>query len=158
MSYDLIGLRVPPGMTVEEFHEDEERELDDRPPTDEERAAMERLAQAVAEVDPRAERFDGDDFVEFTRDAIQVSLYARESGITIPYWFDGKQADAMLERAMAYARVLAQQGGYTVYDPQTGEVVETGDIGAARGAYKGGRRIVRDLEGRPQRRRWWRRR
>ena len=47
------------------------------PPTADPRAAMERLAEAIAAVDPTAEREDGHGFIKFlTADSIQVSLYS----------------------------------------------------------------------------------
>jgi|tagenome__1003787_1003787.scaffolds.fasta_scaffold20117585_2 hypothetical protein len=155
MSYDLIALRVPPGTDPLAYYSDEEREeeIDDAPPTASEREQMERLASAVAALDPSAERYDGDDVIEFTTDAIQVSLFAREAAITMPYWFDGAEAEQQLARMTAYAQVLREHGGYTVIDPQTEEVV--GDTAIAADTYAGTREAVKRIGN--EKRRWWRR-
>jgi len=128
MSYDLHGFRVPPGRTVEEYYEDEEREeqliADDRPPTVEERTEMERLAGAVLAEHPQLERFDGDDVIELTSpDAIQVSLFKHEAGITVPYWYEGDKAHDVLVEMYELAELLTRESGLSFYDPQTGEEV-----------------------------------
>lgn len=128
MSYDLHGFRVPPGRTVEDWYEDEEREqalIDADPtPSAEERAEMERLAAAVHAVDPSAERHDTGEHIEFTNaDAVQVSIFREEAGISVPYWYEGERAEAVMVRMQEYAGVLTQLGGLTFYDPQTGETV-----------------------------------
>jgi hypothetical protein len=162
MSYDLDAFPLPPGVSADAFMESGGRERlaeDDSPPSAEERAAMERAAEALLAVDPAAERADGDDWIEINGEAMQVSLYAREAAISIPYW--GGDADAVMARAFEYARVLDQTLGYTVWDPQTGSVVDLGapDRGAAAS-------IFSDISGRmdeiadtspPQspRRPWW---
>jgi hypothetical protein len=152
MSYDLEAFHLPPGTDPGDY----ESELDDRPPTPEERAAMERLGEAVLAVDPSAERHDGDDFIEIdTEDAIQVSLYANEAGISVPYWYEGEQAEAVMARVFEYAAVLREIGGYTVYDPQTGEVVEGP---AGRHSYAAGVEMLHSVpDAAPPRQSWWRR-
>jgi hypothetical protein len=125
MSYDLDAFALPPGRSPEEFLESGDRERladDDSPATAEERAAMERAAAALEAVDPGAERGDGDGWIQINAEATQVTLYAREAGIAIPYW--GGDADAVMERAFEYARVLSESLGWPVWDPQTGAVVD----------------------------------
>ena len=123
MSYDLEAFRVPPGTTAREFYESDALGEDDSPPTPAEREEMERLAEALMAVDPAAERIDGADFIEIDTEAMQVSLYGNQAAITVPYWFQGGEADRVMTRAFEYAAVLAEVGGYTVFDPQTDEVV-----------------------------------
>jgi hypothetical protein len=159
MSYDLDGFPLPPGRTAQEFIESGDREAladDDSNPTPEQRAAMERTAAALMEIDPSVERFEDDEAIELTGEAIQVSLFAREAGITIPYWFEGDEADAVLARAHAYARVIADTLGYTIFDPQTGEVVDTAapDSTAARAAYGDGVAMTQEIA-RDTQRPWW---
>jgi hypothetical protein len=125
MSYDLDAFPLPPGVSADEFVESGGRERlaeDDSPASAEERSAMQRAAEALLAVDPSAERADGDGWIEINSEAMQVSLYAREAAISIPYW--GGDADAVMARAFEYARVLVQTLGYTVWDPQTGSVVD----------------------------------
>jgi hypothetical protein len=59
MSYDLDAFPLPPGVSAEDFIESgarEELSADDSPPTEAQRAAMERAAEALLAVDPSAER------------------------------------------------------------------------------------------------------
>ena len=159
MSYDLEAFRVPPEMTPDEFYASEEREAasleDEAPPTADERAAMERLADALEAIDPTAERADGDTFIEINTESLQVSLYPNEAAVTIPYWFEGDEADAVMERAFEYARVLRDVGGYTVYDPQNEQVVGD-ERGTAAETYRGTMGAVRRIgeEVAPKRRGW----
>jgi hypothetical protein len=157
MSYDLDAFPLPPGVSAQEFVESGDREehsADESPPTEAERAAMERAAEALLAVDPSAERTDGDDWIEINADAMQVSLYAHEAAISIPYW--GGDADAVMARAFEYARVLHQMLGYTVWDPQTDSVVDLDAPDRAAAAS-----IFSDISGRMDeiaaapRRPWW---
>jgi hypothetical protein len=158
MSYDVHAFPVPAGMSAAEYVESDAYEaLDDAPPTPEEREAMARAATALQAVDPSAERLEDADFIELvTHDAIQVNVYARSAAINVPYWYEGTEADAVMERVFAYARVISETLGYTVWDPQTGTVVEPGAGGHADAA-----EIMGDITGRmgeivqPQRRPWW---
>jgi hypothetical protein len=83
-------------------------------------------------------------------------VYARSAAINVPYWYEGAEADAVMERVFAYARVISETLGYAVWDPQTGTVVEPGAGGHADAA-----EIMGDITGRmgeivqPQRRPWW---
>ena len=95
---------------------------------------MERAAAALLAVDPAAERFEDEDHIELNLDAMQISVYARSAAITVPYWFEGADAERVMARAFEYARVLAETCGYTVWDPQTESVVEDGSDAAAAGS------------------------
>ena len=154
MSYDLYAFAVPAGMTAGGFAESGERETgEEGPPTGEQRAGMERAAEALLAVDPAAERDDGDDWIEINADAMQVSLFAREAAISMPYW--GGDADAVMERAFAYARVLRETLGYTVWDPQTETVVgDEPDRGPAAEVFATTSERVDALVA-PPRRPWW---
>jgi len=153
MSYDMNAFKLPPGEDPATYEPD----FDDTPPTPEQRATMERLAAAIAAVDAEAERHDDETFIEFAAaDAIQVSLYCDQAAISVPYWYEGDQAEAVMARMQAYAAVLTEVGGYTVWDPQTEEIV-TGP--GARDVYSAGVDAVKQLaEDPPKRRRWWQRR
>ena len=155
MSYDLHGFRVPPGRTVEDWYEDEERERavidDDRPPNAEERAEMERLAALVLASDPRLTREDGKDSITLvTPDAVQVSLYREEAAVTVPYWYDGDKAHAILIEMYAFAELLTRESGLTFYDPQTGEEVSgTGNAQAYGSGVRATRRIAERIANDP---------
>ena len=159
MSYDLDAFPLPPGRSAQEFVESSDREEhadDETPPNAEERAAMERAAVALLEIDRFAERFEDEETIEITSESVQVTNFAREAGISVPYWFEGDEADAALERAFAYARVLAEMLGYTVWDPQTEAVVEAGtaDRSDARSTYGEGVAMTQEIT-RATDRPWW---
>ena len=117
---------------------------------------MERVAAGLLALDPAAERFDGEGFIEISTDSMQVSVYAREAAITIPYWFSGDEAEPVLERAFAYARVLHDTGGFAVADPQTGEIVDFDDLDVDRVAalYARGVDVADRITEQPERP-WW---
>lgn len=161
MSYDLDAFRPRAGLSAREHYESEAFEeslLANAEPTPGLRAAMMRLADALHALDPTAERRDDGGCIEISTDAVQVSLYAGGSSVTLPYWFTGAEADAAVTHAFACARVLRDTGGYAVYDPQTGlKVGEDGDEAAAREAYAQGAAALAEQD-RRARRPWWRRR
>ena len=74
----------------------------------------------------------------------------------MPYWYDDSEADAVMERVFAYARVLSDTLGYTVWDPQTETVVEPGaaDRSAATAILGDISRRVDEIA-QPARRPWW---
>ncbi|MDA0171219.1 hypothetical protein OJ998_19110 [Solirubrobacter taibaiensis] len=160
MSYDLHAFRVPPGFTVEEWYENEERELatELRPPTEVERAAMERLAADVLALDPTAERHDFPTHIEITNaDAVQVSIFHEDAAVSVPYWHDGEHALEVMFRMQEYAQILTE-AGLSVYDPQTGDASGPADGAAYASGVEATRRIAERIEADPppppKRRRW----
>lgn len=123
MSYDLQAFRLPPGMDPEAWIAGDERA--DEPPTPEQRRETERLVAAVLDHDLEGERFDDDDVIELDYDPIQISFFAGEVGLSMPYWFEGEEAEAMTARLFGFADVLIREG-LTVWDPQADAVVEGG--------------------------------
>ena len=65
MSHQLDAYRLPAGMSVEELLEADDPEELSVPLSEDERR---RLLDALAAVDPDAERVDGDQFVQFDSD------------------------------------------------------------------------------------------
>lgn len=95
-----------------------------------------RIVEALMQCNPRLEPF-GFDFskVAGSKEAqekilgaelntpvgelsLQISVSADEAGITIPYWYEGAEADQVFSIASAYLRILGRTGGFFVYDPQ----------------------------------------
>ena len=113
MSYDLHGEREQP--------------LED----------LEPLITALRAVDPAADRFDGDSFVEIDSEGVQVNVAAGDCAVTVPYHFAGKNADAVMAQAYAYAGVLTRVGGFRMWDPQLETVVGDDSDPAAAGAMLG---------------------
>ena len=61
---------------------------------------LERLVAALLEVDPSAERsdLDGGEVEIDTPLAIQVFLARDEAGMHVPYWYEGEEAERVMER------------------------------------------------------------
>ncbi len=122
MSYDLDAYRMPADLSeraLAKLFEEDEAEERALPLTAEDR---ERLALALQAVDPSAERHDGDGEIELDSDALQ--LFISESGVTmnVPYHGLGDSGRSPIEKAYAYADVLATHG-LTVWDPQSEMIV-----------------------------------
>jgi len=99
-------------------------------------AELERVAEAIVAIDPAAERFDGDGFVEFDTAAMQVWLSSTEATITVPYWYTGDEADTVMRRAHEYAAALTDTGGFVMWDPQVEAVAGTDAYDDARAVRK----------------------
>lgn len=110
--------------------------------------------------DGSAQRFDDDDVIELTYAPIQVSLFGRETGLTMPYWFEGAEAEAMTAKLFGFAQVLIDEG-YVVYDPQSDEVLQDGAGGADAARIVSGTKAKLDElvagDARPPRWQFWRR-
>jgi hypothetical protein len=108
---------------------------------------MERLAAELARVDPHAERRDEAGWIAFQCEELRITVYPQFGTINVPCWFDGERALAAIDKARAYACVLRDVGGYTMYDPQTSRVVEeemSGEEFAE--SYAPGREMARAIE------------
>lgn len=57
--------------------------------------------------------------------AIQVSCFAGEWSITVPYWWDGERAEAIARSLRAIAGRIHDVTGLDAYDPQVGEDVRS---------------------------------
>lgn len=129
MSYDLAGARPRRGESVESaFLRLEELAQDETPPTVQEWTLMERIGDALAAIDPAADRFQDRDggVVEITTDRFQVSVFKHEAAIATPYW---DEAHGVMERIAAYLAVLEQEGGFRFWDPQTEQEVTAATLG-----------------------------
>lgn len=136
MSYDLQALELAPGADVEEALE----ALEERAPTDEERHGMQRVASALQAAAGSLRRSDQQDLIELSDDRLDITLYADEAAISIPYWFSGSEADDVLAMALACARVLRDVGGFAVWDQQLDRLVDAGTTAVQmREAYDAGR-------------------
>ncbi|MBK7398437.1 MAG: hypothetical protein IPJ34_19615 [Myxococcales bacterium] len=135
MSYDLHTYRaVGPRPSVEEAEahlEREEAEAEEPARILDEAARAQRaaLAEAIAHHDPHltVQRIGEDAFEFDTNDdrcAVQLVLGADGASITVPYWYDAAQAEAVFARVLGYLRVLGEAGNHHVYDPQTGVAFE----------------------------------
>ena len=115
----------------------DELAADETPPGDAAWAEMLRTAEQLAAVDRSAERFESRDggVIEFTTDRFQVAVYEHESSVAVPYWSDGID-DPFAARVASYLDVL-RAAGFTIYDPQTEEIVPAaGASGAVADGYR----------------------
>jgi hypothetical protein len=106
----------------------EELADDDAPPTDEEWERMRRVADALAAVEPSADRFENRETatVEVTTDRFQVSVYRHEAAVNIPYW---DEAEDVMGRVAPYLAILERDAGFRFFDPQTEEEVSAATLG-----------------------------
>ncbi len=146
MSYDLQAFLLPPGGDPEEALEALETDLD-RPPTGEERDRMTRLAKALQATVASLEAGYPEDAIELSEDRFQVSVYANEAMISIPYWFDGAEAREVLAVALECARAIRETAGFVVWDPQLDRLLdERATVDELAEAYRSGREYVRGLD------------
>jgi hypothetical protein len=55
---------------------------------------------------------------------IDLSLYANGAAITVPYWYKGERAEAIVRAMYELSRIVEQRTGLTGYDLQTELSVE----------------------------------
>jgi hypothetical protein len=66
---------------------------------------------------------------------IQISLFADEAGVSVPYWHTDDRAEAVFAEIWRYLQVIERETGFKTYDPQTGRMVESwSDMQAAIGS------------------------
>ena len=56
--------------------------------------------------------------------ATQITISDYEVVITIPYWYEGEQAQAIFQKISTYLKIINNEAGYFVYDPQTEQVFD----------------------------------
>jgi hypothetical protein len=125
VSYDLQAYKLPAGMTPETFVallEESEEEDQGAVISAEERRA---LAEALAALDPAAERFDTEDGAEVILDTTQVLIGERDVVVNAPY-HGAASTPSPIDRAFACADVLIAHG-LIVWDPQADALVPAGD-------------------------------
>lgn len=123
MSYDLHAFGLSPGSDPEHALEALEEAVF-RAPSEQEREGMRHLAAALRAAVPALEPVELDDAIELSEEGFQVTVDATGGAISIPYWFDGDEARAVLDRALECARVLRHAGELAVWDPQLDALVE----------------------------------
>lgn len=117
MSYDLIFVPRADGQSWDDALEAAEEDDSDGSPSAE---AWARLLAAARQVLGDVAVFEGADNYELTHEptGIQVSYYAQEAGITVPYWYQGEDARAILEKIYQLGEAVQAETGLPGYDPQ----------------------------------------
>jgi hypothetical protein len=103
---------------------------------------QQRILAALLLVNPRLEQFDFDykaiaaatqiseeeakiqfSYIELNtpeEDLVsQITIRSNHVFISVPYWYQGKEARDVFDLVAAYTRAIAETAGYFVYDPQT---------------------------------------
>jgi len=145
VSYDLYLVRAPEGATQDDVAAialaGAEGELPAGPPPPEAKARQRSVVDALRARNPALEPF-AFDYSEIARlqgisesearqryrhvelngpedgNGIQITLQDDWASVTLPYWHTGAAASAVWDEVWGYLRVLAERGGFTVYDPQ----------------------------------------
>lgn len=117
MSYDLTFLARTAEQSWDEAIE-AAQEVESYGPPDVRvwRAILDGARGVLGEVDV----FESDDWYELTHEStgIQVSLFAAEAGMTVPYHYAGEDAKAVLLLVYRIGRVVERATGWSGYDPQ----------------------------------------
>lgn len=126
MSYDLTFLPKAADQSWDEALDAAEQRVvastqSGAPSAGYDREVWARLVAAAREELGEVEVFEGDDSAEVSHDSgIQLSLYSHEAAITVPYWYEGEEADAVMARVFRLAAVVERETGLQGYDPQAG--------------------------------------
>jgi hypothetical protein len=118
VSYDVNFYRRLPGESWEEA-----LEANEDPDRAGGRPAAEVWSQLVArarEILGEVEVYDAEQNMELTHDptGIQLACWSDFAAITIPYWYTGAEATAVMEQVYALAWAVEQETGLEGYDPQ----------------------------------------
>lgn len=124
MSYDITFIPKRPDQSwAEALHATEDQVSAGAEPRPLDAATRERYKQLLCEVQgviPSAEVTEGPALIELSDAAsgIQLSLFATEVSLSTPYWREGKEAAAVVERLQSIARIVERATGWQGYDPQ----------------------------------------
>jgi len=126
MSYDLTLFRATPGMSPDDmaYLDDEQRPLLD--PT-----ATGRAVAALRAANPHFDVFESNDMLELTDlndddegSGIQVSFYTNSASVTVPYWYEGKEAARIFAEIGKYLRIIHAETGLLCFDPQRNKYID----------------------------------
>src|SRR5262245_26076265 len=121
MSFDLYFLVLGPGETWQEARDRlEEAAASPTGLDDQDLAQWDAVRAAVGPLLPGAEEFSSDGRRELSDDGsgIQLALSHAELSLTVPYWYSGPEAQAMVERLRAVTAAVERATQLTAYDPQ----------------------------------------
>jgi len=55
---------------------------------------------------------------------IQITLFDDEAAVAVPFWHEGKQAEESFRQIWNYLKIIHQETGFLVYDPQIDRVID----------------------------------
>lgn len=122
MSYDLVARRVS---RPDDVRRAAARDAPARRPDDDAWRAMGELADALQAAAPDCRRSESraGGVIDLATPRMQVEIGSDEASIMVPYWTLGTGADGV-DRAGTLAALLITRGGFTVWDPQTDEIID----------------------------------
>lgn len=130
MSFDLYFVPRPgPGEGWDHVMEQlEEAAAEQAAPTTKDRELWDRIVAAVAPITPEGEVFEHERSRTFDDGlGLQLSMYPGEISINTPYWFEGEQAEKVVDRLKSVAAAVEEATGLVAYDPQSdGVFLESG--------------------------------
>jgi hypothetical protein len=137
VSYDLYFLARQPGQSWEDaISQLEGDDLENVPPLDDQAVATwDRVKAALVPVLPAASEFAVPTNRELNDEVtgIQISMFAGELSLTVPYWYMGGDAERVVGIIREVAVTIEQVTGLTAYDPQAeAPFVGKGEYSAAR--------------------------
>jgi hypothetical protein len=119
MSYDLIFVPRAQDQSWEDALEAAEGDESTISPDPE---AWARIVAAGQRILGEVDVFEGDENYELTHEetAIQVDYFGREASVTVPYWYRGDAARAIVDKVYRLGAVVQAETGLPGYDPQLG--------------------------------------
>ncbi len=90
------------------------------PATSADRDRWSRVERRLNDVVPGLDGYDGDRFRELTDEAtgLQVFFSPGEITLSVPFWYEGDDADRVMDLLRQVARSIEEETGLTAYDPQ----------------------------------------
>jgi hypothetical protein len=135
VSFDLYFVTLRAGETFQDAVDRLEESADEEAVLD--AADLERWQSVLDRIRPLlpdADEFSGESHRELSDDAtgMQLLLAPGELSLTIPYWYSGPEAQAMVDRLRAVALTVEAATGLTAYDPQAdAPFIQSGEQTAA---------------------------
>ena len=97
----------------------EEASGDDRELTSEELELWARIVDAVSSVIADVEQFEGDRYRQLDDGVgMQLTMFPGELSINSPYWFEGDEAERVVEKLRQVSLAVEGVTGLVAYDPQ----------------------------------------
>jgi len=133
MSFDLTFVRKSADQSWDEALDGSEEDTDGEPDAQAWAGIVGDARQILGDI----ELHSGGDYFELDHEptGIQVSLYAGEAGITVPYWYEGAEAREIVRTLYRLAAVIERHTGLTGYDAQVdlpvAEVAERPELAAS---------------------------
>ncbi len=121
MSFDLYFLHRPEtGNWDDAIAAMAARAKAEPPVTETDRELWSRVERRLCDILPDLEGYDGDRFRESTDGSIGLQVFFSPGDITlsIPYWYEGEEADRIVDLLRRVARAIGDETGLTAYDPQ----------------------------------------